>query len=569
MLALTASRLALRGSFVETEPEGDVTEAVRRFLRGGPTAGLVVLGVFGSGKTHLCARLADEGVEGLPPCTVVPLRDVARHATIEAGLLRVVGRQRLDEARDGRRVLLLDGLDEVPAPRSGHPAFFEEVTRLAGPRWVITSRPSHFRTDAAEPLGDQVDVFGDPTVAILSIDPISMPVARAAVAALADGARLLDTVEGLVDLATSPLLLEVVRAAVPFIESGRPIRPWGVFDAWIRHALRTGPRHEEAILALEELAWDAFIARGRSMEVPTFDADRVGDPRIPGSLRRSLLVTELDGRLRFGHRSVYEFLLAARIAPAIRANQGCGRDALSGLRITDAMRMFLLERTGPMPVVLDGGRVRIPRGNFIAGGDLSGDERDLRVEHLDHDVWIAREPVTNDDWARYLAAQPDDRIDANYLPQWGAHRRVPDGSGAHPVYNVWPEDADRYASFAGGRLPTADEWEKAVRGLDGRRWPWGDRFEPGRAVTSDIGLDHALPVRALGVSGDASLFQAVGNVFQYTSTSWRGRTDRGRVVMGGCYTHPAAVSRASLRLSHKLSGVLKAGLRLAFDVEGA
>ena len=54
-------------------------------------------------------------------------------------------------------------------------------------------------------------------------------------------------------------------------------------------------------------------------------------------------------------------------------------------------------------------------------------------------------------------------------------------------------------------------------------------------------------------------------LFEYTSTAYRGREDRGRVVMGGCYTHPASAARPSLRLSHKLSGNLKTGLRLAWD----
>jgi hypothetical protein len=74
-----------------------------------------------------------------------------------------------------------------------------------------------------------------------------------------------------------------------------------------------------------------------------------------------------------------------------------------------------------------------------------------------------------------------------------------------------------------------------------------------------------MPVRALGAHGAAGLFSSVGGVFEYTSSPWRGREDRGRIVMGGCFTHPQATSRASLRLSHKLSGNLKAGLRLAWD----
>ncbi|MBW1877182.1 MAG: SUMF1/EgtB/PvdO family nonheme iron enzyme, partial [Deltaproteobacteria bacterium] len=136
-----------------------------------------------------------------------------------------------------------------------------------------------------------------------------------------------------------------------------------------------------------------------------------------------------------------------------------------------------------------------------------------------------------------------------------------------PVYNVLPKDADRYAAWVGARLPSADEWEKGVRGIDGRRWPWGDYWKPGCAVSAETGVQRPLPVHAFGAHGVCRLFGAIGGVFEYTSTQYRGRADWGRVVMGGCYTHPFDTSRASLRLSHKLSGHLKAGMRLAWDDE--
>ncbi len=565
MLRLNATFLRRDGDALKSEPAGAVVDVVRLHVAGTGPGGMVVLGPFGSGKTHLCGDVAAAASVGTP-CTVVPLRDVARHGSSPGdGLERVVGAAKLAEARAGRRVLLLDGIDEVPTPDGGHPRFFADLIAAAGPRWVVTGRPSHFRTDLAEPVSEQIDVLDDAWITLVSIEPLSPETAAAAVAALPSGHRLLDTVDGLLEVATSPLLLDAVRAALPYIEPGRPIVPWGVFDAWIRRSLSTGPRHEEAMAALEELAWNAFIRRGRSMDVPVFDAEEMEDPRLPAVLKRALFVTDLDGRQRFGHRSVYEFLLAVHMAPMIRDNQGHGPDELSGVRITDAIRQFLLTRTGPMPVRFEGDRVLIPRGNFVAGGDLSPDERDLRIEHLPADVWVSRVPATNAEWARFLAAHPDDRIDANYLAHWGGERRMPAGEDEQPVYGIWPEDADRFAAFVGGRVPTADEWEKAVRGLDGKRWPWGDRFSAGRAVTSELGLSRPLPVRALGAEGDAFLFQAVGNVFQYTASAWRGRVDRGRVVMGGCFTHLAPTSRTSLRLSHKLSGNLKAGVRVVWD----
>jgi formylglycine-generating enzyme required for sulfatase activity len=80
------------------------------------------------------------------------------------------------------------------------------------------------------------------------------------------------------------------------------------------------------------------------------------------------------------------------------------------------------------------------------------------------------------------------------------------------VVNVSILDAMAFAQWAGKRLPSAREWEKAARGADGRIYPWGDEKDPSKA---NIGTGKLLPASALpeGASPYGAL-QMAGNVFE-------------------------------------------------------
>ncbi|MEE8389936.1 MAG: P-loop NTPase fold protein, partial [Anaerolineae bacterium] len=100
---------------------------------------------------------------------------------------------------------------------------------------------------------------------------------------------------------------------------------------------------------------------------------------------------------------------------------------------------------------------------------------------------IGRYPVTNEQYARFLAdnpAYPVPYLDEVWAEPYNWHpqrRTYPEGKANHPVVLVSQEDALAYCKWAGVRLPTEIEWEKAARGEDGRIYPWGDEFSPERA----------------------------------------------------------------------------------------
>jgi len=117
--------------------------------------------------------------------------------------------------------------------------------------------------------------------------------------------------------------------------------------------------------------------------------------------------------------------------------------------------------------------------------------------------------------------------------------RLPKGRVAHPVVMVSHGDARAYAAWLSKRtglrwrLPSEQEWEKAARGAEGRRYPWGHAFDPSRLNSHDLGPFDTVPVgRYPNGASPYGMLDAAGQVFEWTAT----KKSKGRhVVKGGSW----------------------------------
>jgi formylglycine-generating enzyme required for sulfatase activity len=123
--------------------------------------------------------------------------------------------------------------------------------------------------------------------------------------------------------------------------------------------------------------------------------------------------------------------------------------------------------------------VFIPAGNFTLGDDRIPGARPGRRAYLDA-FFIDRYEVSN---ARYEAFVKATGRRAPYVHEnWAAiynwfKDTHPTGLGETPVVLVTWKDADAFCRWAGLRLPSEYEWEKAARGSNGRLYPWGNTWD--------------------------------------------------------------------------------------------
>ena len=181
------------------------------------------------------------------------------------------------------------------------------------------------------------------------------------------------------------------------------------------------------------------------------------------------------------------------------------------------------------------GMIWIPAGSFRMGSSdaelaavkeicardsLSWPCPDFKEEQPQRSVqvngfWIDRNQVSNSDFERFVK-------DTGYQTQnWPQH--YTSGKEKHPVVGVSWNDASAYCQWAGKRLPTEAEWEKAARGTETYLWPWGDFWDSARLNSIESGINGTSAVGSRGGELGQSpygLNDMAGNVWEWTADWW-------------------------------------------------
>ena len=169
----------------------------------------------------------------------------------------------------------------------------------------------------------------------------------------------------------------------------------------------------------------------------------------------------------------------------------------------------------PRPAV-EAAMLAIPAGEFTMGSDVE-DERPPHVVFVDG-FEIDKLEVTNEDFEKFVA-ETGHVTDAEQAGEtsWLYYAR---GKPQHPVVKVSWNDANAFCQWAGKRLPTEAEWEKAARGADARSYPWGNQWDAARANAKEAGNRGTTAVGSFPAGASPyGVMDMAGNVAEWT-TDW-------------------------------------------------
>jgi formylglycine-generating enzyme required for sulfatase activity len=201
--------------------------------------------------------------------------------------------------------------------------------------------------------------------------------------------------------------------------------------------------------------------------------------------------------------------------------------------------------------------IAIPAGEFTMGND-SGDGDETPAHKVSVDAFeIDKFEVTNEQF-RVFVDQTGHVSTAEKAGESATWRTYAEGKPNHPVVLVSWNDAVAYCEWAGKRLPTEAEWEKAARGPEGFIYPWGNEWATGKANTEESGYRGTTIVGSFPDGASPyGLMDMAGNVSEWTSDwyeAYPGSTctsgyfgKKYRVIRGGGWFSDAHLVRTTER----------------------
>lgn len=290
--------------------------------------------------------------------------------------------------------------------------------------------------------------------------------------------------------------------------------------------------------------WDLWHGRRAAWDISEF-----GVVQVWGDIDRLGCIA-----VTFGEDDRIEGLLEHQLALRNRNKPHAAPESRSSVSPVAPVRTALADAAAPPKgmVYVPGGVVRMrlehqrrecgcypDPGTPPEGHDyfLRGHPHDETLVH-DYEVetppfYISETQITNREFRRFIEAsgyQPAHT--KNFLKHWPGGI-MPEAIAELPVVYVDLDDARAYANWAGKRLPTEPEWQRAAQGDDGRRWPWGDAFDPARCAPAGDG-----PVAARSLPEGRSpygCYHMSGNVWEWTESERNDGITRFCIIRGGSY----------------------------------
>lgn len=223
----------------------------------------------------------------------------------------------------------------------------------------------------------------------------------------------------------------------------------------------------------------------------------------------------MDGRFKFVFLVAVLFLTSLPLMGILRGTTPPPPDPDAESVMTQNIHDNLTVTDEGDQQIIEDQMVEVPAGDFIRGTNGGGyNERPENVYYVDT-FWIDKYEITNHQYFEFVESTghrkpgPPSRYARNLV-----NLRAPN----QPVTYVSWADAMEFCQWKGKRLPTEAEWEKAMRGTDGRTWPWGEglEYDSSNLGGGQDGFEYTAPVGSFPQDRSIyGVFDGAGNLMEW------------------------------------------------------